>query len=1032
MEHQPDRWAHVGSLFEQATGLRGAARVSFLEETCSSDPALRQELERLLAAHEAAGDFLKSIDPLKSAALLAATQEPELTPDTVGRYRIVRRLGSGAMGVVYLAHDPELDRPIALKLLRPQRSSPAARRRLLEEARAASALDHPNVAVIHEVGQTEDDRPFIAMAYCEGESLAERLERGPLTDRIATDIARQAASALAAAHALGIVHCDVKPANIILSADGRVRLMDFGVARVAGRPGPWGNAIAGTPAYMSPEQLLGGEPDRGWDIWALGVLLHELLTGHRPAPRTGERTRSDPLRDELENARDNRPALPPALETLIGRCLHEDPRERPAATDVAVELQAFLDRESTVPARLWIGVTAAAAAVLALAITLARPESAPVAGAPGTDASVIVFPFTPVVGDTALSRLGRELVVTLGASLDGVAGMRVVAPITVLGQLREGEEGTIALARQLGAGWRVSGQVTRSAGTLRVDAAVHGVNDDMPIARVTARASGDDITALTDSLALGLLRSAWLGHRGSVPNLAALTTRSVPALRAYLEGELAIASASFRPAALAFARAFQTDTAFWFAYWRYLYARSYHSDPLDSSIVATVVQHRSAFPEPDRLLVEARMQSGQRARLELRRAVTQRYPAYWPAWFEFADQLTHHGPLIGVPLDEARIALRRFVDLNPRFTPAVEHLFWTAILLRDPAESGRALARLIELRLDTLAGDRTDLQTVNYYRYLDHLNRTRGDPDPGHSAIGTRVLAEYTGSIEPEALATSLASFGFYRAQIDLAQRVIGRRPPPRIAAAQLWGIALSWAGRGAWDSAFVAARQYARTTTHPHGPIWAYALATTGAWLGAIEPDSAALLRMAAGRAQAATSEAGVAELHWLDGILACTRADTAALRVHHASLRSSAATGASALARSLAAFDLALAGRSADAAHGLTVLERENADEAWHFRHGKDHPFALGVNRLAASRMLLAAGDTATAAELLLFHEVDLPSSLHPMPTATIVLGTLGLADLARIEDRRGQSDLAHHHRAILDERVDFGREAESACLR
>jgi TolB-like protein len=870
------------------------------------------------------------------------------------------------------------------------------------------------------------------MAYCEGESLAERLERGPLTERIATDIARQAASALAAAHALGIVHCDVKPANIILSGDGRVRLMDFGVARVAGRPGPWGNAVAGTPAYMSPEQLLGAEPDRGWDLWALGVLLHELLTGHRPAPCSGGRIGSHTVQYELKNARDSRPAVPAALETLISRCLHEDPRERPAAADVAVELQAFLDRRSTPRARQWIGLVAAAAAVLVLAFQLTRPENAPAAGPPEAEASVVVFPFTPVVGDTALARLGRELVVTLGASLDGVAGMRVVAPITVLGQLREGEVGTVALARQLGAGWRVSGQVTRFAGALRVDAAVHGMNDGSPIARVSARASGDDITELTDSLTLALLRSAWLGHRGSVPSLAALTTRSVPALRAYLEGELAIASATFRPAALAFARAFQTDTTFWFAYWRYLYARSYHGDPVDSSIVATVVEHRSAFPEPDRLLVEARMQSDQRARLELRRTITQRYPTYWPAWFEFADQLTHHGPLIGVPLDEARIALRRFADLNPRFTPAVEHLFWTAILLRDPVESGRALARLIELRLDTLAGDRTDLQTLNYYRYLDQLNRTRGEPDPGHSAIGTRVLAEYTGSIEPEALATSLANFGFYRAQIDLAQRVVGRQPPPRIAAAQLWGIALSWAGRGGWDSAYAAARQYARTTTHPRGPVWAYALATTGALLGAIDPDSAARLRRDAGRAAAARSDAGIAELHWLDGILACTRADAAALQSHQALLRVSAAPGAPALARSLAAFDHALAGRTADAARGLATLETENADRAWHFSHGKDHPFLVGVNRLAASRLLLAAGDTTTAAELLLFHEVDLPSSLHPMPTATIVLGTFGLAELARIEDGLGQTDLAQHHRAILGERVDFSRQAASACLR
>jgi hypothetical protein len=213
---------------------------------------------------------------------------------------------------------------------------------------------------------------------------------------------------------------------------------------------------------------------------------------------------------------------------------------------------------------------------------------------------------------------------------------------------------------------------------------------------------------------------------------------------------------------------------------------------------------------------------------------------------------------------------------------------------------------------------------------------------------------------------------------------------------------------------------------------MWAYALATTGALLGTIDPDSAARLRMDAGRAAAARSDAGLAELHWLDGILACTRADTVALRIHHASLLASAATGAPALARSLAAFDHALTGRTADAARELATLERENADRAWHFSHGQDHPFSVGVNRLAASRLLLAAGDTTTAAELLLFHEVNLPSSLHPMPTATIVLGTLGLAELARIEEGLGQTDLAQHHRAILGERVDFSRQAESACLR
>lgn len=1032
-EKSPERWERVRALFDQAVDLPGDARVAFLETTTSSDPELRAELDRLLAAHDDAGSFLASLDPAMSAALLADTAEPELAMDTVGRYRIVRRLGGGAMGVVYLAYDPELDRPIAVKLLRPRRGPGQARLRVLEEARAASALDHPNIAMIHEVGQTDEGRAFIAMTYCEGASLAEILARGALPAETAANHGRQLASALASAHSLGIVHCDVKPANIMVSTDGRVRLTDFGVARVAGRDASLDGTVAGTPAYMSPDQRTGGEPDPRWDIWALGTVLHEMLTGHRP--------RIDPTGGVAWGATGESPAtaagppVPAALGRLIDRCLALDTRDRPAASEVASELDAFLDAKARASRSRWrTGLTAAAAVVAAVVVVITSRTESP-SSPPAADAPVIVLPFTSATGDSALRRLGRDLAVTLGASLDGAAGLRVVAPVTVLGQLRDEPAGSDdgELVRRLGAAWRLSGQLTRDGAGVRIDAAVYGTSGDLPVARAIARGPAEDISALTDSLTLALLRSRWGRRTGAVPDHAPITTRSVSALRAYLDGEIAIAAANFRPAALHFARAIEEDSTFWFAWWRYLYARSYHDDPVDSTIISTVREHRASFPEPDRLLVEARMAASQREKLALRKTITERYPTYWPAWFEYADQLVHHGPFLGVSLDEARAALHRVATLQPAFGPAVEHLFWTAILLRDTLESRYALGRLTLLHFDTLAGNRTDLQTMDYYRYLDHLSRTGGEPDEAMALIGTKVLAEYSGSMEPEALATSLAVYGFHRAQIDLAERVAARRPSSRTAAAQLWASAISWAGRGAWDDALDAARQYARTTTHPRGAFWAYGLIASGVWLGEIDSSVLPDLRAAAARAPFASTADGSAELHWLDGIVACARADSATLRQQLAALRSSTAAGATELALSLDALRSAHAGRTGEAARALALLERTNADRSWQFRHGAEHPFVQAINRLAGARLLVASGDTAAAAELLLFHQVDLPRSLSPLPVVTMVLGTHGLPDLARMEAARGRDDLASRYRTLHDERADLATppRATPRCL-
>jgi len=250
---------------------------------------------------------------------------------TVSHYRITARLGEGGMGVVYRAEDQKLDRIVALKFLAPEfvRDSDS-KARFIHEAKAASALDHPNICTIHGIEETEDGRLFIAMACYEGETLKDLIGRGPLETGEAVEIAIQVAQGLAKAHSLGIVHRDIKPANVFLTEDGLVKLLDFGIAKLTGqtqvtRP----DSLLGTMHYMSPEQLQGGEVDRRSDLWSLGVVLHEMLTG--TPPFTGDQQQAiiySILNAEPTPVSEWNANIPAELELAISKCLRKSPAER--------------------------------------------------------------------------------------------------------------------------------------------------------------------------------------------------------------------------------------------------------------------------------------------------------------------------------------------------------------------------------------------------------------------------------------------------------------------------------------------------------------------------------------------------------------------------------------------------------------------------------------------------------------------------------------------------------------------------------
>ena len=491
-----DRQRKLRQLFARAFDLQPEARGRLLDEACAGDPELRREIEALLERDDDVADRIGGVVQGAASDALAGELAPSLlTGQDIAGYQIRQKLGEGGMGEVFLAHDVELRRDVALKVLpAPIAKDPESLRRFKREARALAAVDHPNIVSVYSVEEANDVH-FLTMAYVDGRTLDELIPRGGLGYESFLDLAVPLADALRAAHERGIIHRDLKPANVMVDGDDRLRVLDFGLAKLQGdaqspvmsqaptkamtREG----VVMGTFPYMSPEQTEGKALDARSDIFSLGVILYEMATGQRPFKGETSASLIAAILKEAPPALETlRTDLPEPLDRLLARCLEKDPERRPqSAKDVRNELEQ-LRREANTQAsasviagagtamsrRSVTAVSAATLIVLALLVVLwdRSPISLGPASPPGIR-SLAVLPLSNLSRDPDQLYFVDGMTEALITDLARIRSLKVISRTSSM-LYRDTPKPLPEIARELGVDAVVEGSVIRSDDMVRV------------------------------------------------------------------------------------------------------------------------------------------------------------------------------------------------------------------------------------------------------------------------------------------------------------------------------------------------------------------------------------------------------------------------------------------------------------------------------------------------------------------------------------------------------------------------------------
>ncbi len=699
-----------------------------------------------------------------------------MSGETIGPYRVLRELGQGGMGTVVLAADTRLGRQVALKTVSgPQAGTPDGRQQLLAEARAAAALNHPAIAAVHDVIEV-DGEVAIVFEYVDGETLAARLAKGPLPETQAVAIAVQLADALGVAHAQGVLHRDLKPSNVMLAPGGAVKILDFGIARL-GRGSDDGapREFLGTPGYVAPEQWVGRPADERADLYALGVVLFEMVSGKRPFPEREPfslaRASLDRMARRLSTVV---PGVSPGLDRLVSRLLASDPDLRPPRARVVADELRQLQTPVPVPVAppRWGRWAAAAVAVVALGGGVwwaSRPDVIATDRPP----VIAVLPLDNATGDDANDYLSAGVADSLVTSLASLPTVTVLSRAAV-NDARERRSNPSDIARDLDATFVVAGSVQRAGAQVRL--ALTLLRQDGSVAWADAvEGPTDGVFAMQARLA-GALGSA-LSVQMSATERARLNTpptSNTDALDAYWRGRALLerrdTPGNLQRAVVAFNEALRLDARFVDAHaalaeadWE-LYDTTREAQYVEAAVQAS--ENAVALAPDDagvRVALGVTLARGGRnaeAVQELQRAL-----AVEPNHDEARRYLGRSLAALG-RIDEAVAEWRKALVLRPNNWQVLSDMGLALYQATRYDESEAAYRQLITLQPDNVIG----------YQMLGAVNQVRGNGDAALDFYGKAIAI----SPVPQALSNMGGIYherGDFARAVDAYRRAIEQRP---------------------------------------------------------------------------------------------------------------------------------------------------------------------------------------------------------------------------------------------------------------
>ncbi|HEX8194708.1 MAG TPA: protein kinase [Pyrinomonadaceae bacterium] len=474
---ETNNWQQIETFFHSALSLSGDERTAYLSQACAEDNSLRREVESLIAAFEENGEFLDAPAFDLGMKVIESDLETSLAGQTIGSYNILSKLGIGGMGEVYLADDTRLNRKVALKFLsKALLGDKWAKRQLIKEAQAVAMLDHPNVCPVYGIEEIGEHN-FIVMQYVEGETLADLVRKRRLTTEQVSSLARQIASAIEAAHAHGIIHRDIKTGNIMVTASGQAKVLDFGLAKIieplhkAENVGEnvsqfsQNGLIMGTVSYMSPEQLKAEKLDFRTDIFSFGTVLYELVSGEHPFLRTSDaETISAILTDQPASTPNfnNKTALS-GIRPVIKKCLEKNKEQRfQSASELLLELQNLQDKKPPVEKKRLIFHSLNASLVILLlliGILLYQRATAP--------RTLAILPFVNESGDSVADYISDGMAESLINKLSDSSELRVKAFTLVSGY--KGDVDTVKIGQSLAVEAVLTGKIRRQNDQLRLE-----------------------------------------------------------------------------------------------------------------------------------------------------------------------------------------------------------------------------------------------------------------------------------------------------------------------------------------------------------------------------------------------------------------------------------------------------------------------------------------------------------------------------------------------------------------------------------